>query len=80
MDTLERGEMVEAERDEEALWMASVRRYHERERAQTLWEKLRYHEAMMRRHTSTYEFIVGRHRLEVERCEALLGISEKGAV
>lgn len=98
MDTVERGEVAEAQidafisrrdekrrrdegdRDEEALWMASVRRYEALKRTQTLWERLRFHEGQMRRHTRTYELIIAGHRREVERCEALLGISEtKGA-
>ena len=69
---------AEGERDEEALCMASVRRYQDRQRTRTLWDRLRYHEAMLRAHASTYEHIVRRHRLEVERCEAMLGINEKG--
>jgi hypothetical protein len=60
----------------------TVRRYHEKEREAVRWEKLRYHEQMVRAHTATLEAIVARHRTEVARCEALLGIdseAQKGA-
>ncbi len=74
----EKRRQTEGERDEEALWMASVRRYEALKRTQTLWERLRFHEGQMRRHTRTYELIIAGHRREVERCEAMLGIDTKG--
>jgi hypothetical protein len=70
----------EGQKREEELWMETVRRYHEKERTSLLWERLRYHEAMVRAHTTTHEAIINRHRAGVERCEQLLGINEtKGA-
>jgi hypothetical protein len=45
-----------------------------------LWEKLRYHEALIQSHSSTFELLIGRHRSEVERLERLLGISETEAI
>jgi hypothetical protein len=60
--------------------MKTVEAYNKRERTSLLWERLRYHESMIRAHTTTHEAIIARHRAEVERCEQLLGISEtKGA-
>ena len=70
----------EGARREEALWMETVRAYNERERQGLLWERLHYHESMIRAHDATHETIIARHRAEVERCEQLLGINEtKGA-
>jgi hypothetical protein len=66
----------EGERREEQLWMETVRRYHEKERTSLLWERLRYHEALIQSHSSTFELLIGRHRNEVERLERLLGISD----
>jgi hypothetical protein len=66
----------EGERAAEEMWMETVRRYHERERQRILWERKRFYEAMIRAHTATQEAIIARHRREVERCEALLGINE----
>ena len=63
--------------------MESVRRCHAKERESILWERLRYSEQMIRAHTATLEAIIARHRTEVKRCEALLGINgseaQKGA-
>jgi hypothetical protein len=64
----------EGQRPEEEMYAESVRRYNERERRQRAWEKLRHHESMIRSHTANFEAIVGRHHLEVARCEELFGI------
>jgi hypothetical protein len=66
----------EGERLEEDLWMETVKAYNERERQGILWERLRYHEALIQSHSSTLELLIGRHRDEVERLERLLGIAE----
>jgi hypothetical protein len=65
--------------------METVKAYNARERQGILWERLRYHEALVRAHSTTFELLIGRHRSEVERLERLLGITsearepEKGA-
>ena len=51
-------------------------RYNEREREGILWERLHYHEALVRAHSATFELLIGRHRAEVERLERLLGIHD----
>jgi hypothetical protein len=56
--------------------METVKAYNERERESMLWERLRYHEALIRSHSATFKLLIGRHRSEVERLERLLGISE----
>ena len=71
---------TEGERAAEETYEENVRRYHKRERRGMLWERLRYHEALIQSHCSTFELLIGRHRSEVARLETLLGISEtKGA-
>ena len=93
MDTVARGEMVEAEldamirrRDEkrrakegehpaEALWQEGCRRHEEKEYRGSLWERLRFHEQMVRNHTTNFEAIVGRHRKEAARYADLLGLT-----
>jgi hypothetical protein len=60
--------------------METVKAYNERERQGVLWERLRYHEALIQSHSSTFELLIGRHRSEVERLERLLGISETEAI
>jgi hypothetical protein len=71
---------TEGERREEELWVQTVKRYHEREQRGLLWERLRYHESMIRAASKNAEVVMERHRAEAERCEQLLGISEtKGA-
>jgi hypothetical protein len=59
--------------------METVRRYHEKERVSLLWERLRYHEALIQSHSSTFELLIGRHKGEVERLEGLLGINDSEA-
>lgn len=56
--------------------MPSVEAYNQRSRQGMLWEKLRYHESMIRAHTTTHEAIIARHRTALQQCEALLGINE----
>jgi hypothetical protein len=46
---------TEGERAREELYMVSVRTYHERETRQRWWERLRFHEGQVRRHTATLE-------------------------
>jgi hypothetical protein len=65
-------------RPAEELYAESVRRHNEKRARQRLWDLLRYHERMIHAHTATSEVIVGRHRLEIERCEALLGLNGHG--
>jgi hypothetical protein len=57
--------------------METVKAYNERERQGVLWERLRYHEALIQSHSSTFELLIGRHRDEVERLERLLGITSE---
>jgi hypothetical protein len=64
---------------EQELWMNTVKAYNERERQGILWERLRYHESLIQSHSSTFEFLIGRHKSEVERLERLLGISDSEA-
>jgi hypothetical protein len=59
--------------------METVKAYNERERQGILWERLRYHEALIQSHSSTFELLIGRHKSEVERLERLLGISDSEA-
>jgi hypothetical protein len=56
--------------------LKTVKAYNERERQGILWERLRYHEAMIRAASKNAEVIVERHRAEVERCEQALGIND----
>jgi hypothetical protein len=61
---------------EQELWMKTVEAYNKRGRTSLLWERLRYHEALIQSHSSTFELLIGRHRNEVERIEKLLGIAD----
>lgn len=70
----------DGERPAEELYMESVRRHEELERRERLWQLLRFHQGMARSHTANLEALVNRHRLEVERCEALLGITDTKGV
>jgi hypothetical protein len=56
--------------------METVKAYDARQRRGLLWEKLRYHEALIQSHSSTFALLIGRHRSEVERLEGLLGINK----
>jgi hypothetical protein len=57
--------------------METVKAYNVRERESMLWERLRYHEALIRSHSSTFKLLIGRHKSEVERLERLLGITSE---
>lgn len=61
----------------EASYMESVRRFHARRRNEDLWDRLRYHEAMLAAHTRAFHEILGRHQAGRERCEEMLGIQAK---
>jgi hypothetical protein len=79
-----------AEREREELYMQSVRQSpsapsfagqkqsHERQRQQAWWERLRYHERMIRVHTATSEVIIARHEEDAARCRHALGLEENG--
>ena len=58
----------------EESYMESVRRFHDRQRREHLWQRLRFHERQIQNHTATFMEILDRHRAGVERCEAMLGI------
>ncbi len=75
---IERRASKEPDPDEtEASYMESVRRYHERERQEHLWQRLRFHERMLEAHTATFMEILERHKAGVSRCEQMLGIERK---
>lgn len=61
---------------EHDLWNETVKRYNARQEEGLLWQRLHYHEALVRAHSATFELLIGRHKREVERLEGLLGISE----
>ncbi len=67
----------EGHRPSEEMYMQSVRRYEDRQHREKLWAKLRFHEAMLRSHSETYEHLIRRHRSELVRVEEMLGLSEK---
>ena len=74
---IERRSRKEPDPDElEPSYAESVRRYNARRRDERLWERLRYHEAMLEAHARTFREILDRHRTGRERCEAMLGIGE----
>ena len=60
----------------EPSYMASVRRYLEKERREHLWQRLRFHERMLEAHTRTFQEILNKHKAGRERCEEMLGIGE----
>lgn len=60
----------------EPSYAESVRRFHARHRNEDLWERLRYHEAMLESHTRTFMQLLDKHRAGVSSCEAKLGIGE----
>jgi hypothetical protein len=68
----------EGERREEEMYAESVRRHRERQRQQMWWERLRYHEHMVRVHTATSESIITRHEEDAARCRHALGLEENG--
>lgn len=57
-------------------YMESVRRFHARRRNEDLWDRLRYHEAMLEAHSRTFEQLLDKHKAGRERCEAMLGIGD----
>ena len=67
----------EGERQLEEAYLESCRVHAQQEYERELWEKLHYHRRMVRTHTANLEAIIGRHRLEVERCATLLGIDDQ---
>jgi hypothetical protein len=70
---------TKGERLEEYLWMETVREYHERERQSLLWERPRYHEAMLRAHTATHRAIIARHRARQENDAPVADARERDA-
>jgi hypothetical protein len=62
----------------EPSYQESVRRYHERERQERLWQRLRFHERQIQNHAATFMELLERHKAGVERCEAMLGIASPG--
>ena len=62
--------------EREESYMESVRRYHARRRDAALWDRLRWHEQMLKAHTRTFQALLDRHQVGVRRCEELLEIGE----
>lgn len=62
--------------EREESYMASVRRFHARQRDELLWERLRFHERQIQNHTATFMEILERHKASLARCEEMLGIRE----
>ena len=62
--------------EREGLWRESVRKYHARRREERLWERIRYHEAMIRAHTENFEELLRRHRVGLRLCEQALGLDD----
>ncbi len=71
-----RAEKNGQDRPEEVMYAESVRRYHSRRRDERLWERLRYHERMLKNHAAAFTEILERHKAGVSRCEEMLGIGE----
>lgn len=72
---IERRASSDSDPDErEESYMQSVRRFHAHRRNEDLWDRLRYHEAMLAAHTRTFQQILDKHRVGREQCEQLLGI------
>lgn len=59
-------------------WAESTRQYNARYREECLYQRLRYHEAMLESHTRNFEEILRRHRVGLRLCEEALGIAEGG--
>ena len=64
-----------AENALEEMWKESVRKYNARHREERIWERLRYHEAMLRAHSHNFEALLKRHRVGLRLCEEALGIT-----
>lgn len=62
--------------EREPSYLESVRRFNARRRNEDLWERLKYHEAMLEAHTRTFTRILDEHRAGVSSCEAKLEIGE----
>jgi hypothetical protein len=62
----------------EELWRESVRRFNARRHQDLCWQWIRYHEGMPRSHQTTSAILTAHHRQEIEKYEAMLGISHKG--
>ena len=75
---IERRGSREPDPDEvEPSYMASVRRFHARQRDELLWARLRHHEAMLEAHAKTFQKIIRRHKAALAECELTLGIMSK---
>lgn len=72
-----RADSVPDHDEREESYMESVRRYHGHRRHEALWEKLRYHEAMLEAHTRTFTGLLDKHKAGRERCERMLGIGKE---
>jgi hypothetical protein len=62
----------------EPSYAESVRRFNARQQNEDLWDRLRYHEAMMEAHTCTFRQILDKHQAGRERCKAMLGLTSPG--
>lgn len=60
----------------EPSYAASVRGSGGRRRDEALWDRLRWHEAMLEAHSRTFEQILDKHKAGRERCERMLGIQQ----
>jgi hypothetical protein len=58
----------------EEMWAASARRHNARLEAERLWDRLRYHQAMLEAHSQNFETLLKRHRAGLRLCEEALGI------
>jgi hypothetical protein len=67
----------EGERPKEVAWAESVRRYERHEEKVRLWERKRYHEAMIRAHEANFAAVLSGHRRELVHVNARLGISDE---
>ena len=68
----------EGDRDREAIYMESVRRFHERQQQALAWEWLRYHVARQRAHRHTFALLDAHHEAEIRRYSEMLGINYEG--
>jgi hypothetical protein len=62
---------------EEMMWKESTRKHNAKLRTERLWDRLGYHEAMIRAHTANFEALLRRHRVGLRLCEEALGIDSK---
>jgi hypothetical protein len=61
----------------EPSYAESVRRFNARQRDEHLWQRLLFHQAMLRSHRENFRQIIRRHKAGVSRCEEMLGIRAK---